>query len=430
MKWNATSVTAACLSVGLGGFVIGKVTNGSTAGSVDAETEALLDRARQVSDSRAASGNADGRRNPAGRPIRTGASNRNSSLEARLLDMEQIVRSENPLDRSREMLKWVDSLAPGDFKDAVEHFRNLGVGGSRRGEYAMLLTAWGQADPTTAIEYTMENTRGRTATSTVLSAWATRDPEAAVAWAKSNHSDEGDANPYMYGIIRGLSETNLPRATELLAELPFSRERGDALDAILPHLLSKGSDSARNWVATISDEALRDGAIARLSDSQMAKDDPAGTAAWLMDNLGERSTRSVDEVFREFANVDMNASIAAFNQIPADNNEARSRGLLAIVGVQSREDPSAAIALMDKFPDDVNNRVVQQFVQSSFEENPELAVAQISRMNEGREQRRVYERALGAWIERDEANAVAWINENTDTIPERVVNFLARRNNR
>lgn len=427
MKWNATSVTAACFAVGLGGFVIGKVTN-STSGSGDSDTDALLDRARQVSESRSTSGDsADGRRDSAGRPIRAGDSNSNSTLEERLLDMEQIVRSENPLDRSRAMLKWIDSLAPGDFENAVDYFRNLGVADSRRGEYAMLLTAWAQVDPTAALAYTMENTRGGMATGTVLSAWATRDPEAAIAWAKANHDDE-DANPYMIGIIRGLSETDLPRATELLAELPYSRERGDALNAMLPHLLSMGTDSAKDWVATISDDSLKDGAIARLADSQMAKDDPVGTAAWLMDNLGERSSRSVDEVFEELAKVDMNATIAAFEQLPADNEAARSRGLIAMVQVQTRENPSAAIAMMDKYPDVVNNRVVQQFVWGSFDQDPQLAVSQISRMN-GNDQRRMYERTLDAWIGRDEVNAVAWINANSANIPEQVVKNLAKRNN-
>lgn len=428
MKWNVTTVTAACLAVGLGGFVIGKVTN-NTGASVNSDTEALLDRARQVSDSRASSGDAESMRDSAGRPSRIGADNGNSTLEERLFDMEQIVRSENPLDRSRAMLKWIDSLAPGDFEEAVEHFRNLGVADSRRGEYAMLLTAWAQVDPTAALAYTTENTRGGMATGTVLSAWATRDPEAAIAWAKANHDDDDDANPYMSGIIRGLAETNLPRATELLADLPFSRERGDALNAMIPHLLSLGTDSAKDWVASLSDEALRDGAIARLADSQMAREDPAGTAEWLLENLGERSSRSVDEVFEELAKVDMNATIAAFEKIPADNERARSRGLVAMVQVQTREDPSAAIALMDKYPEAVSNRVVQHFIWNSFDQDPQLAVSQISRMNEGGDQRRMYERALDAWIDRDEVNAVAWINANSSDIPDQVVKSLARKNN-
>ncbi|MEP2776863.1 MAG: hypothetical protein ABJQ29_11760 [Luteolibacter sp.] len=426
MKWNATSVTAACLAVGLGGFVIGKVTN-TGSGSGDRETEALLDRARLASESRSASGDADGRRDAAGRPIRTGADRSSATLEQRLLDMEQIVRGENALDRSRAMLKWIDSLAPGDFEAAVESFRNLGVADSRRGEYAMLLTAWANVDPTAALAYTMENTRGGMATGTVLGAWASRDPEAAIAWAKTNYDGDG-ANPYMTGIIRGLAETNLPRATELLAELPYSGERGEALNAIIPHLLSMGSDTAKDWVASLSDESLKDGAISRLAES-MAKSDPAGTAAWLADNLGERSSRSVDEVFAELAKVDMNATIAAFEKLPADNEAAKSRGLIALVSVQARENPAAAVALMDKYPESVNDRTVQQFIWTSFDKDPQIAVSQISRMTGKSDQSKMYDRALSAWIKRDQENAVLWINANSANIPDQVVKNLAKRNN-
>lgn len=426
MKWNATSFTAACLAVGLGGFVIGRISNPST--SIGAGTDPLLDRARHVPESRSSAGDSKFRPDSSGRPIRSGSNESRMSQDQRLADMEEIVRSENPLDRSRAMLKWIDSLAPGDFEEAVDHFRNLGVTDSRLGEYAMLLTAWAEVDPTAALIYTTENTRGGMATSTVLSAWATRDPEAAIAWAEANHDDD-DANPYMVGIIRGLSETDLVRATELLSELPFSRERGDALDAMIPHLLSKGADSARNWATTISDGALKDGAIARLANSQMAKDDPVGTAAWLMENLGERSSRSVDEVFRELARVDMNASIAKFEEIPSDNQTARSRGLMAIVQVQTRENPSAAVALMDKYPDALSNRVVQQFVWNSFDQDPQLAVSQISRMDDGGDQRIMYERALSAWLREDESNAVKWINTNSSNLPPQVVKNLANRFN-
>lgn len=427
MKWNATSATAACLAVGLGGFVIGKVT--STGGSSDSEAAALLDRAREVSDSRLSTASADGRRDSAGRPLSSSeASRSNATLEERLRDMEEIVRSENPLDRSRAMLKWIDSLAPEDFEEAVAYFRNLGVADSRRGEYAMLLTAWAQVDPTAALAYTTENTRGGVATSTVLSAWATRDPESAIAWAKANH-DTDDANPYMVGIIRGLSETDLTRATELLSELPFSGERGAALNAMIPHLLSKGADTAKAWATSLTDEALRDGAIARIADSQLTRDDPAGTVAWLLENLGERSSRSVDEAFRELARVDMAAGIAAFESLPADNPAAKSRGLVGLISAQSREDPPAAVALLDKYPEAVSDRAVQQFIWSSFDKDPQLAVTQISRITDGRDQRRMYERALGAWIRNDRENAVPWINANSATLPERVVSGLASRLN-
>ena len=65
----------------------------------------------------------------------------------RLARLEAIIRGENPLDRNRALLAFIDQLAPGDFEEAVAHFRSLGITESRLGEYALLLSAWAEVDP-------------------------------------------------------------------------------------------------------------------------------------------------------------------------------------------------------------------------------------------------------------------------------------------
>ena len=51
--------------------------------------------------------------------------------------------------------------------------------------------------------------------------------DAAIAWAKENF--DGDDNPFFVGIINGLSESNLVKATDLMTELPYGRVRGLSL---------------------------------------------------------------------------------------------------------------------------------------------------------------------------------------------------------
>lgn len=419
MKWNATSAAAASLMVGLAGFIAGKMTSGPSGGG---EADELLDRARQVSTGRISpSADADSRRDAPGRPAR--ASDRSSStFDERLDDMEQIVRGENALDRSRAMLSWIDSLSPDEFEDAVARFRSLGITGDRMGEYAMLLTAWAEVDPTAALAYTTENTRGGMATGTVLAAWAARDPESAIAWAEANHEGD-DANPYMVGIIRGLAETNPARATELLQGLPFSRERADGLAAMMPHLLKMGGESAKQWISALSDERLRDGATARFAE-EMAKSDPAGTASWLLANLGDASTRSVDEVFGEWARTDKDAALAAFGKLP--EGDARSRALRGLVTVEARENPQAAAALMDSHPADVDDRMVLHFVWNSFNKEPAVAMNQVAKIEDEGRRNRMYERALDSWLDDDQAAAQRWIN--SANLPDSVLRSLENRN--
>jgi hypothetical protein len=423
MKWNATSVSAACLAVGIGGFVAGKLTGGSAGSS---EADELLERAQQVSSERTSSSSRDGgssRRDPASRPTRVGGDRSTATMDERLVKMEEIVRGENALDRSRAMLSWIDSLAPSEFEAAVAKFRSLGLTEERMGEYAMLLTAWAEVDPMAALAYTTKNTRGGMATNTVLAAWASRDPESAIAWAESNHEGE-EANPYMVGIIRSLAATNPTRATQLLQALPFSSERGEALRAMIPHLLKDGPEAAKSWIAGLSDERLRDGATARFAE-EMAKTDPLGTTTWLLANLGEASTRSVDEVFMELAKDHKDTALQTFMNMP--EGDARTRALRGIVTHEARNNPEAAAKLMNNHPADVDDRMVYHFIWNSFDKAPDIAASQIAMIQDEEGRNRMYQRALGSWLEEDQAAAQRWID--SANLPETVLKSLARRNN-
>lgn len=419
MKWNYTSVGAACFAVGLAGFVVGKI---SRSESSPTEADILLSRADQVAGERM-TGNRSGEALNETIRARFNESSAEGSFDERLANMEDIIRGENALDRGRAMLSWIDSLAPEEFEAAVDRFRSLGLTEARMGEYAMLLTAWAELDPTSALAYTKENTRGGMATSTVLTAWASRDPESAIAWAKTNHEGD-DANPYMAGIIRGLAETNPARATELLQELPFSRERGEAIGAMMPHLIKMGAESAKGWIASLADERLRDGATARFAET-LAKEDPEGTATWLLANLGDASTRSVDEVFEEWAKTDMASAKNSFEQLP--EGSARSRALRGLVNIEARENPQAAADLMNQYPGDIDDRMVQNFIWRSFDKAPELAVNQIGLMENNGRQGRMYERTLEAWLEKDQQAAQAWIA--SANLPENVLRRISRDNN-
>lgn len=419
MKWNAISVTATCIIIGLGGFLLGKLTSGNAELS---EQDRLLESSERLIQQRSTTGSSDSRtRENTNRPNRPTQQRVDTSFDQKLVNMEEIVRGENALDRGRSMLEWIDSLAPEEFEAAVDRFRSLGLTEARMGEYSMLLTAWAEVDPVSALAYTTENTRGGMATGTVLSAWASRDPEAAIAWAKSNHEGD-DANPYMVGVIRGLVGSDPVRATVLLQEIPFSRERAEALEAMMPHLLKMGSESAKKWIADLSDERLRNGAVARFAEA-MAKEDPAGTASWLMENLTDSSVRSVDDVFREWARADPAAAMANYESLP--QGDARSRALRGLVMVDARNNPQAAADLMNRFPADLTDRTVQHFIWNSFEKAPDVAANQIALIQDERSRNRMYERALDSWLDRDQAAAQNWIN--SANLPASVIEALGDR---
>jgi hypothetical protein len=406
MKPTTFTTIAALLVFGIGGFMAGRISSPaekSAAGGGDGET---VSRSRSASLSGGDGGTEGFRRTS--RVERIDRRSADTGVTDRKARLEEIVRSENALDRNRALLAFIDQLGPGDFEEAVAHFRSLGITDGRFSEYAMLLSAWAGADPLAALAYTTENTRGGFATSTVIAAWAATDPEAAIRWAEANH--EGDeANPYLAGIIRSLAATDPMRATQLLTGMPRSEERGQALDSFLPHLLKQGGDATKAWIDSLADESLRNGAMMRVAE-QLAATDPAGTAAWLMAGQNEATQRRVDDVYNTWAGMDEQAALASMSALPPGEN--RSNALRGLVNHIAASDPQAAVSMMDRFAADVNDRVVQHFIWRSFGSDPSVAVNQIARIGDEGDRERMYHRTLESWIESDETAAMAWIQRN------------------
>lgn len=340
-------------------------------------------------------------------------------LEERLARLESIVRGENPYERTRALLAFLDRLAPTDFESVVDRFRALGITEERLGEYGLILAAWAKADPLAALSYAKAKTDNPFATRAILASWATVDPDAAIRWAQNNHQGEG-ANPLMVGVIRGLAASDIGRATTLLRAMPRSTERGEALDALLPHLLAKGgNDATRDWIASIDDAALRNGAMMRAAEA-MAKTDPAGTVAWLMENPGEALDRRLDNVFGIWAKQDEQAARSALTTLPA--GEIRSDALRGVVTRLALSKPAEAVALMNDYPDEVNDRTVRNFIWHSFGNDPAAALGEVARISDESRRNEMYRRALSAWRRRDANAANAWLS--TNPLPESVTRSL------
>jgi hypothetical protein len=417
MKLTPTTALVALALIGAGGFFAGRVSisdRPSTAQEAPAEIRTTRSSSRE-----AAAGTIETKRS--NRPTPADKSDTTGTTADQLARMEAIVRGENPLDRNRALLALIDKLAPGDFEQVVANFRSLGITESRMGEYSLLLTAWAQVDPTSALTYAKQNTRNSFATDTILTSWATNDPEAAIHWAQADYTGEG-ANPHMPGIIRGLIESDPTRATQLLAAMPRSEERAKGLDYMVPHLLRQGSEATRAWIAAITDESLRNGAILRTAD-KLADADPAGTASWLLANPGEAAQRRMDDVYSTWAKRDQQAALSSLNALPA--GDYRSNALRGMVSSVASADPKAAITLMDQYTNDVTDRVVQNFIWHSYGTDPASAASQISRIGDERQRDQMYRRMLDNWIERDPTSAQAWLQ--TNAVPQAIRDRIASR---
>lgn len=416
MKPRVPLTAAAFLIVSTAAFIAGRASAPEDSSSPGQEASAIPARP-----SRGTSGSISGA--PASNsPLR--AANLSSGLAdspAASAEMKRIMDTVDPLARAQAWLDFINTLEPDQFESVVADFRDSGFTRENMSEYAMLLTAWAKVDPLEALDYAKANTGNPFARNTILASWVTTDPEAAIAWANDNY-DGDQANPYMVGVIRGLAQYDPVRASELMASMPYSNERGNALSAILPHIISQGGDAAKNWAMSIDDERLRDGAIRRISE-QLAKDDPRGTAEWLATNGGDAANGSIDNVMGVWAGKDSSAAIAHFEGMPS--GELRSNALRGLTNHMATENPREAANFLDSHANDADDNTYRQFVWHSFRDEPAIAAEYIARIGNEDERNRMYRRTLEGWMWQDLEGASQWIG--SAQLPESVAKHLEGR---
>ncbi len=329
-----------------------------------------------------------------------------------------ITQHDDAIERNNALLALIDNLAPEQFLSVVSAFRELGLTRSRRGEYEILLTAWAQTNPNEALDYASEHTEGTFARNTVLSTWATTNPDAALAWAKDNHDNTEQANPWLVGVIEGISGYDIPRATDLMTTLPRSRERGSALRTITEELLARDPEEAKSWSVAIENEDLRAGALAYTAQA-LARTNPREAADWLAAS-GEIDAlnRASEDITRNWFHDNPEEATAWVQTLPP---EAMSEAAEGIVNQIVQENPVQAAEyladLAQENPDANFDSSIRELVQGSTSKDPELAALWISGLSNDREQTRYYHRVLQQWQTQDSGAAQIWIEQNENSLP-------------
>lgn len=353
------------------------------------------------------------------------ASSQNTSGNG--LDITTIVNQDDPITRVENLLALINRLGPNDFEQVVADFRASGLTRDRMSEYGMLLHAWAKSDPLSALDYAEKNTGSPYARQTILASWANENPDAALQWAESHHDGKG-ANPWLIGIIRGVAKTDPARATEIMSTLPYSRERGDALATIIPHIAQQGQEKALAWLNSISDERLRGGATSYLAKS-LAEKDPEATARWAIAiaNADERQ-RAIGEVADTWADNDVVSAVAWTETLHgADKTRAASQ----LIGEYTREAPEQASRWLDSLAGkDGYDNVARGFIWNTARDNPALALSKVPTLGDAQSQPRYYSRILSNWHQNDATAAAAWMDANniSDDIRNRATQDRRRNN--
>ncbi|BCU76943.1 hypothetical protein llg_16580 [Luteolibacter sp. LG18] len=313
--------------------------------------------------------------------------------------MGALMRSPDAQDRARAWLDFVDGLEPGQFEQVVADFRSMGLSGSNLSEYATLLSAWAKHDPLAALDFAEKNTGNVFARQTILATWANSDLAGAIGWANGHFQGTPDqGNPWMVGVIRGIAAGDPARASQLMQEMPFSRERGDALVALIPTVMARGATEAMAWADGLQDSSLRDRAMREIAP-RLAEKDPQGAANWLAAANTPEAANTIDDVMTVWMKASPSEAVGYYERLPA--GAMRTEALSSLVSSMASTDPGQALAFLSSHRGEATDPIYGEFIKNSAGSQPELAVEQIANIQDVQNRDRTYLKTIGKWMKRD-----------------------------
>jgi hypothetical protein len=323
-----------------------------------------------------------------------------SALADKLRD---ILSSGDLLERNRALLTLLDHLPPGDIPHVLDTLRELGLH-SDSSEFAMFLEAWAALDRPAALAYAGDDAE---AVKTVLTRWAVDDPAAALAWLLGRTPPDSGMHPLLPMALGELARRDLPAAMQTLAGLS-APDQAQAVYRIAPAVAEQGSGALQRWVGSVADPDLR--TIAAVAAIQAAARF-ADAADLLQRYPAAASANLAAAVYRLWAGQEPAAAQASFESLPpGELHQAALQGLI------QQLDPAAALALLNRYPADVNDSVLERWVNSSGSQDPALALSQLSRIQDPGARDRSYHGVLRLWQQSDPAAAQAWLS--THSAPE------------
>lgn len=337
--------------------------------------------------------------------------------------LETVLAQKDPLLRTEGILSLARNLEAGQFQDAIAAFSEKG----NEEDLRLLYTAWAEVAPYEALAYAKENADGNSAAQTILATFAKTDPDGAIAWAKKDFDGDDDrrANPYLIGVINGLALVDVPRATALLQELPYSRGRGRALDAIYDEISKEGTQQAKDWISSLTEERLQAGAARKLVED-LAKNSPEEAAEWVSSLGDEALSSAAGSIVEKWAEADLTAAKTwVERQDPAIIASAGPSLVREMAAKDQLLEASKWVAQYEGSPD--FDRTIRSLVRSSASQEPEFAADWALRITSERERARTLHRMLGSWLEKDQAGAKAFLD--SQSIPDSVRRRLDRRQN-
>ncbi len=348
----------------------------------------------------------------------TGSGTDEELIHQSMVELADVLNVGNRVERTRQMIEFIDRLEDGEMADIVQNFREAGWVDYNRGEFSMLISAWMDRDPFTAIAFLDENESDGWTRKTAISAWAADSPEAAAA-AIQGLEDSGEVNDWVVGLIEGMARNDPEGALLALKDIEDGNTKNQAIREILPEVVIRGAEFAGEWIEQIQEPKLQRDTAKRLASS-LARRDPESASDWIRNMTTVATRRDASEVVSEiYAQQDLDGAKLWAESLPQDTMTEAAEGVAKHL---AREDPVEAALWLRSLGDDPDLDGARiRFLQEAGRQDPQTALENVPTLSRPNDQERYYRDILNRWRKTDQNAAVAWATENSESLPPKVL---------
>jgi len=273
-------------------------------------------------------------------------------------DLLQQVGSNDPLEQMSAFLQLCQNLDDETIKVMIEAYEKKDWDGIDAMLFLNYFTyAWARHDPIAALEWSKTRDpfiEQDLVSEAMLSGWASVNPQAALKWARENKSirdeEQKRGNELLIGVMKGMAETDLVGATELMKELDYVLYLDKAASTLMASAWAKGEQAAIDWVDSFPEGKARNSAFEALG-KRLIREDIDRAVEWV-DSMDESEIKT--NIARETAEamVILSPEKAADWVARMPVGEARSASMERVVSEWVEQDPVATAEWLNQFSSD------------------------------------------------------------------------------
>lgn len=340
------------------------------------------------------------------------------AIHQTMIELSDVLNIGNRIERTRQMISFIDRIDNSELADIVENFSESGWVDYNRSEFSMLISAWMDRDPFTAIAFLDENEPDGWTRKTAISAWAADSPEEA-ANAIRGLEDSGEVNDWVVGLIEGMARNDPEGALRALKDIEDSNTRNQAIREILPEVVIRGVEFAGKWIEQIQDPKLQRDTAKRLASS-LARRDPASASDWIRNMTTVATRRDASEVVSEiYAQQDLDGAKLWAESLPQETMTEAAQGVAKYLARKDPEEAATWLRGLGNDPDLDGARI--RFLQETGQKDPQTALENVSTLSRPKDQERYYRDILKRWHKTDGNAAIAWATQNSDFLPAKAL---------